>query len=215
MCWNEDVSLNTFLFSFFVLFLILYNNTFTKYKIKEFDNKWMYFFIASVSLIQLIEFFTWKNINNSNYNYIFSVCGILLLFTQPIFSIMTLSNLKLRNILLIAYLLLAIMLFTTYKLHTNKIYIDIGDDGHLRWHFIKLTPTMIMIWLFFLLFSFIYDKKWAGLFFGLILLILAVINYKNNNTVWSMWCWAVNSIMIYYACYLLIYLPFLEKRTIC
>lgn len=36
MCWNENVSLNTFLFSSFVLLLIFYNNTYTQYKIKHF-----------------------------------------------------------------------------------------------------------------------------------------------------------------------------------
>ena len=39
MCWNKDVSLNTFLFSGFVLLLIYYNNTYTKYKVAEFDSK--------------------------------------------------------------------------------------------------------------------------------------------------------------------------------
>lgn len=38
MCWNEHVSLNTFLFSSFVLALIVYNNSYTKYKIQELNN---------------------------------------------------------------------------------------------------------------------------------------------------------------------------------
>ena len=29
MCWNKEVSLNTFLFSSFVFLLILYNNKYT------------------------------------------------------------------------------------------------------------------------------------------------------------------------------------------
>ena len=59
--------------------------------------------------------------------------------------------------------------------------------------------------------------KWlnVGMVFGFIVLVISFINYKNDNTAWSMWCWIVNSIMIYYAFYLLIYLPFLEKSNIC
>ena len=57
MCWNEHVSLNTFLFSSFVLLLIIYNNLFTKYKIQELNNTFVYLFIASFVVMQLIEFF--------------------------------------------------------------------------------------------------------------------------------------------------------------
>jgi hypothetical protein len=38
MCWNKEISLNTFLFSSFVLILIIYNNAYTQYKIKELNN---------------------------------------------------------------------------------------------------------------------------------------------------------------------------------
>ena len=57
MCWNEHVSLNTFLFSSFVLLLIIYNNLFTKYKIQELNNTFVYLFITSFVVMQLIEFF--------------------------------------------------------------------------------------------------------------------------------------------------------------
>ena len=70
MCWNENVSLNTFLFSGFILALIIYNNSFTKYKIQELNNKWVYFFIASFVFMQLIEFFIWRNIDNKFSNII-------------------------------------------------------------------------------------------------------------------------------------------------
>ena len=66
-----------------------------------------------------------------------------------------------------------------------------------------------------ILFSFVYEKKWFGLSFGLITLSITVFNYTKDHTMGSMWCWSVNSIMIYYAGYLLIYLPFLEKMNIC
>lgn len=56
MCWNASVSLNTFLFSSFVLALIIYNNLFTKYKIHELNNIWVYLFLSSFVFMQLIEF---------------------------------------------------------------------------------------------------------------------------------------------------------------
>ena len=71
MCWNKDISLNTFLFSSFILVLIIYNNTYTQYKINELDNIWMYLFFASFIFMQLIEYFIWRNINDPVYNNLF------------------------------------------------------------------------------------------------------------------------------------------------
>ena len=214
MCWNEHVSLNTFLFSSFVLLLIIYNNLFTKYKIQELNNIFVYLFIASIVFMQLIEFFIWKNINNKFYNNMFSIMATLLLILQPITSIMILSNIQLRNKLLFSYLLLAIP-FSIYKFSTKYVHSEISKRGHLRWNFLGANLIISLIWLFFFVFSFVYEKKWFGVIFGMVALIITYINYNNDHSEWSMWCWGVNSVMIYYAIYLLIYLPFLEKSSIC
>jgi len=214
MCWNKDVSLNTFLFSSFVLLLIIYNNSYTKYKIQEVNNKWIYLFFVSFILMQLIEFFIWKNINNKFYNNIFSICAALLLIIQPIASIMILTNIRLRNLLLTLYLLFAVS-YSIYKFYTKHIYSVVSKNGHLIWNFFDIPFIVKIGWFFFFFFSFFYEKIWAGFIFGLITLLISFLNYQNDKTVESMWCWSVNSIMIYYAFYLLIYLPFLEKMVIC
>ena len=216
MCWNEDVSLNTFLFSSFVLLLIIYNNLFTKYKIQDLNNTFIYLFIASFVFIQLIEFFIWKNINNKFYNNMFSIMATVLLLLQPIASIMMIkSNIQFRNILLFLYLLLAIP-FSIYSFSTKHIHSVISKTGHLDWNFFGDTQISWITWLFFFLFSIVYEKRWFGIIFAIGTLIITFINYRSDSAViGSMWCWIVNSIMIYYAFYLLIYLPFLEKSNIC
>lgn len=215
MCWNASVSLNTFLFSTFVLLLIIYNNSFTKYKIHELNNIFIYLFIASFVFMQLIEFFIWRNINNKFYNNVFSIIAALLLIIQPIASIFILSNIQLRNVLLILYSSLAIP-FSIYNFYSTKnIHSVISKRGHLKWNFFHITPIIWLIWLFFFMFVFIYEKIWFGIVFGIIPLVISFINYRNDDTVETMWCWSVNSLMIYYAIYLLIYLPFLEKSSIC
>jgi hypothetical protein len=164
--------------------------------------------------MQLIEFFIWKNIGNKYYNNIFSICATLLLLIQPIISIMLLSNIKVRNLLLSSYLLLAVP-YSIYKFSTNNIHSVITETGHLRWNFFEVNLFTWIVWLFFFLFSFFYNKQWFGPIFGLITLFITFINYKNDHNIGSMWCWGVNSIMIYYAIYLLLYLPFAEKMDIC
>jgi hypothetical protein len=213
MCWNAEVSLNTFLFSSFILALIIYNNLFTQYKIPQLNNIWVYLFLASFIFMQLIEFLIWQNINNIFYNNIFSISAMLLLIIQPIITIMILRNIKLRKLLLCFYLLIAIP-FAIYNFSTKKIHSVKGENGHLRWEFID-TPIILIIWFFFFFFSFFYEKEYFGIIFGMITLVINFINYKSDNTNWSMWCWSVNLIMLYYAVYLLIYLPFLENKSIC
>lgn len=214
MCWNKDVSLNTFLFSSFVLLLIIYNNLFTKYKIEILNNNWVYLSFASVIFMQLIEYFIWKNIKNKFYNNILSIIATCLLFLQPIASIMIISKKYLRNLLLFSYLLLAIPYFT-YQFSINYVYSSISKKGHLQWNFFETTPIIWIIWLFFFNFSLIYEKKTSWFIFSLISLIIVFINYHNDKTTGSVWCWSVNSIMIYYSFYLLIVLPFIEKSKIC
>ena len=214
MCWNANVSLNTFLFSGCVLALIIYNNSFTQYKIQELNNKWVYFLIASFVFMQLIEFFIWKNINNPFYNNMFSICATLLILVQPVASIMIVTNVQLRTLLLISYLLPTIP-YSMYAFSSKPVHSVVSKSGHLNWQFIESSLVGWMFWLFFFLFSIIYEKMWVGLIFAAVTLIISGLNYKNDNSIGSMWCWSVNSCMIYYAIYLLMYLPFLDKRTIC
>ena len=54
MCWNQYISLNTFIFSVFVLLLIAYNNEYTQYKTPFFSNKFVYFFFMSFISMKLI-----------------------------------------------------------------------------------------------------------------------------------------------------------------
>jgi hypothetical protein len=211
MCWNAEVSLNTFLFSSFMLFLIIYNNFYTQYKIIEFKNLWVYVFFASFILMQLIEFFIWKTINNKYYNNIFSIAATLLILLQPVASLMILSNIDLRNGLLVIYFLLVIP-YSIYKFNNQNIHTIISSNKHLHWQFFNPSLIEKIIWLFFLLFSLFYEGLWVGLLFGVITLIVMLYFYHKNNTVGSMWCWIVNSIFMILGCYLLFYLPFLENQ---
>jgi hypothetical protein len=164
--------------------------------------------------MQLIEFFIWKNINNKFYNNIFTVCVLLLLLSQPIASIMIISNIQLRNLLLVLYLSLVIP-FIIYNFSSKHILTAVSGSGHLIWwKYFVIHPVGWFVWFSFLLFSFIYEQKWFGLMFALFSLLIAYLNFTNDDSMGSMWCWGINSIMIYYALYLLIYLPFLEKYNI-
>lgn len=214
MCWNKEVSLNTFLFSSFIFLLILYNNKYTFYKIPEFDRFWLRIFMAIVILIQLVEYFIWTNIDNIFYNKLFTNIALLIIFCQPITTIMNIDNDKIKKILFISYLVLMIPFII---LNYNKnIYSTISQNKHLNWNLInhhenKFTKIIGLAWTFFFLFPLFYQKHQFGFLFGILTLLIISYNYINDYTIESMWCWIVNSIMIYYAVYLLFYLPFIKK----
>lgn len=213
MCWNAEISLNTFLFSSAILILIIYNNTYTQYKVNFFNNIYAYLFLLSFIFMQLVEFFLWKNINNKKINHVLSVLGALLLFLQPAFSLMLISNGKLRNILLLIYVIPAITFFI-YLFVTVYFYTTISQKNHLVWHWGPNNYGYILfaIWLFFLVFSFFYEKQYLYIGFGLVFLILAFVIYNNDGSAKSIWCWSINIIMFILAIELLVYLPLKEGK---
>lgn len=215
MCWNAEVSLNTFIFSSFVLLLIIYNNTYTKYKIKELTVN-AYIFLMSFILMQLLEYFIWRNINNAYYNNIFSLCASFIIVVQPVASLMMLTNETLKTSMIFMYLFLAIP-YSIYQYSINKIYSSVTPMGHLYWSFLGNNRyETIFIWaiyLFFFLFSLFYNGNYAGFIFGITTLSLSIYNYYNDKPIGSMWCWLANSIMIYYAVYLLFYLPYQDIQS--
>ena len=212
MCWNKDISLNTFVFSSFVLLLIMYNNKYTQYKIQELNNIWVYLFFISFILMQIIEYFIWKNINEPFYNKLFTILATLLLLVQPIASTMLITNKIVRSNLLTLYLVLSIP-FSIYRFMTRNIYSSVSPLGHLNWNLLldkksKLDNLIMTLWFIFFLFPLFYQGYRYGFLFGFLTLLFIMYNYSKDGTVGSMWCWIVNSIMVFYASYLLLYLPF-------
>lgn len=212
MCWNKEISLNTFVFSSFVLLLIMYNNKYTQYKIPDLNNIWVYVFFMSFILMQLLEYFIWKNINNPFYNKVFTILATLLLLVQPIASTMLITNKIVRYNLLTLYLILSIP-FAIYRFMTRKIYSSVSPLGHLQWNLLldkkgNLDKILSIIWFIFFLFPLFYQGYTYGFLFGFLTLLFIMYNYSKDGTVGSMWCWIVNSIMVFYASYLLLYLPF-------
>lgn len=211
MCWNADVSLNTFLFSIFVLGIVYYNNHYTKYKIHHFDNEWMYIFLLVSFSMQLIEYFLWKNINNKYYNSIFTTCSFILVFLQPVASLMLLSNYSIRNMLLTLYIIIVVP-YIIYRIYSKKFGTTVSPSGNLIWN-LHINRIIFWFWLFLLLFSFLYQQQWGSVLFAII--TFSIFIYKEQASSGSLWCWFINSVSIYLSVYLLFYLPFNENKRIC
>ena len=169
----------------------------------------------SFILMQLIEYFIWINIKNPLYNSIFTALATLLLIFQPIASTMIISDYTVKKRLLQSYLLFIVLLLI-YRFDIKFLNSSVSNLNHLRWNTafsVKYVSDIIgfIIWLFFFLFPLFYSGNTFALMFGLFTLMLTTYNYYKDDTVGSMWCWIVNMVMIYYAAYLLLYLPFVKR----
>jgi len=196
-----------------VLGLIIYNNAYTQYKIVDINNIWVYLFFISFILMQLIEFFIWRNVNNPIYNKLFTIMATLLLLVQPIATNMLITNKSLQRSMLFLYLICMIP-FAIYRFMTKNINSTVSKMGHLQWNNVlknnKWDRVILIIWLLFFLFPLFYERQIFGFLFGLLTLLVIIYNYYKDDTIGSMWCWVVNSLMLYYAGYLLFYLPFFK-----
>ena len=213
MCWNQYVSINTFIFGIFGLLLIAFNNKYSTYKIKLFNNPYAYLFMLSFIFMQLIEFILWRNLNNVTINKIASIFGVLLLYIQPIASLLLLDNISLRNKLLLIYSI-PTFIFGSYNLLNADIHTTLSPSGHLAWNWTFYNSKVIdffvkIFYLFFLFFSLIYNKYYQSIIV-LILYMIFIFNYGKEGSSGSLWCLSVNTIILYFILQILIIMPYNE-----
>ena len=195
------MSMNTFVFGVFATGFSYFNGV-----IDVFQS----LLLMSICLMQLIEFFIWRNIDNKSKNEFYSNMAIVLLMSQPLFSISTIANKKIKVAAFVIYMAY-IVIFALYKLQNkpNKRNVTtIGRNKHLKWNWISADIYKILIYVVFLIAPLLlWDDKFIGIVVS-ITLILSFVLFAKDGTWGSMWCWTSNIISIY-----LIYLVF--KKEIC
>lgn len=183
MCWNAEVSLNTFLFSTFASLLAYFNG------IISFAN--LIFLMSFVSM-QLIEYFVWKGTVSVE---LLSKLGLILIVFQPIFSILVIENKKYITPILIAYsIFIATVVFFVKPINDLVWKMEKGSNGHLVWHWLNFPLIVMIIWLGFLSIRSAINRDWLGFNFIIITAIVSYILYYKTNTWGSLWCWIANSV---------------------
>lgn len=220
MCWNETISLNTFMFSSLVLIFIWYNNTYTQYKVKEFDHWSVYFFFLSFSSMQLVEYFLWKSIKTKDLvrNKLFSVVGWLLIrVVQPLAVILTLPTkfLTIKTTLLLVYFSILLIISVYKKLYNPVQFItQVNTNNHLRWKWVELAKYEKILYYLYLSLGFVLAIKLPII--TLIIFLILLYSYFNYYMSWgSTWCSLVNSILLFFLIKILFILPYKEYTKLC
>ena len=147
-------------------------------------------------------------------------------------SLLIINNKSIRNNLLIGYSFVLVIFFIALLFIQKSIKSYKDKENHLVWYSNIEYPFFIIndvCYAFFLSIGLIIERKWAIFIIGFLSFFIVMCKYLKNmkniknlsiieklnnfhNSSGSVWCWAVNLIMLYYLSYLLIYLPFIQNN---
>jgi len=180
MCWSASVSLNTFLFSLFGASFAYFNGIIGGFS--------FLYFISFIS-IQLMEYFTWKNINDKKTIRLLSQIGLFLIFIQIPFYIYAQKTFPYKSSLLAVYLLFVTGIVSYFNIDFSM---SKAANGHLAWNWLDFPPFILFLWISFILGLCFYEKRYSAFLFYVIIIGGIYYTYNKSNTWGSLWCWISN-----------------------
>lgn len=189
MCWNAEVSLQSFLIGITAAFVGYQNGLSFPITL----------FCLTIVLMQLIEYFVWSSEGNERANFRYSVLASLLLWLQPIASIYTLPS-KWFPTALGSYISLSFLGSLFNRKPLEETYrMEKAENGHLEWKWLDKsweTAISLLVYFVFLLGPLIIRKEWTLLTLAITTLAGSLYSFYEANTWGSMWCWFVNYLVV-------------------
>ena len=183
MCWNADVSMKSFIIGLSAIVAGAAAGISTP----------LLLFYSTIVCMQLVEYVVWKNINDKNVIFNASIAAIFLLWLQPIFAMLTMTNYKMISIIAYCIIGLLYQLYDKWDLRQLKMYP--GKDGHLVWKWLEETHSLWIYFIFLLTpVFFMVSKEMIALI--LLTLFASLYGYYTANTWGSMWCWLTNGLVV-------------------
>lgn len=147
-------------------------------------------FIQSWLSMQLIEYFIWSK---KFSNRLLSQIAFLLVASQPIIGILSISNHTfIKYIALVGYLLFVIVTMLIKPWSKIDFTSVKGPNGHLSWKWLDYSISLLLIWFMFLSIKFVVMGEWFILSLLTISLAITYALYHNSLTWGSLWCWFAN-----------------------
>jgi hypothetical protein len=191
MCWNAEVSIQSFGIGLLGIFLAAMTGTSVPTII----------FYTTIVFMQLIEYIVWTYGSDPEINFYASLGGAGLLMLQPIASILTVAHVPMRSMLLIAYVILGVIthvmdqdgrsLRERYRIEAGPS----GDAPHLIWKWLLPIPwKSLLVYFIFLIGPLLITKQFD--LTVLVFLTLGFSIYSFGKGWGSMWCWIVNGMVV-------------------
>jgi hypothetical protein len=177
------------------------------------NDRWVAIVFISTGLMQLLEYFMWKDQSCGVMNHLATILALLLLLIQPIavllgayyFGDLIFDKNKLAPIIWIYGIIIGIFGINWINYASKKRLCSRPNGIHLDWDFSKWIniPVMKIFWVLYYLvvILFFMSHRWyLGAIVGLLLIgtLLFSVFYVKNTSWKSWWCFVVNIIPIIY-----------------
>ena len=200
MCWSAEVSLNTFILGLISFCIVVSFNRFPMINA---------FIVLSITLMQLYEYFVWKNIHDKKIIHNLSFFGPLVILLQVLLINYAFLKNNERNISILLIIIIAIICMI-YNYKNNKFDMEVGENKHLIWYWADLPAILLLFICFFYLYPLATKANILPFIYGLITLLISFYYYYKYKTWGTMWCYFSNLIWIVLIIKTL-YLYFIDK----
>jgi hypothetical protein len=200
MCYSKDLSLASLSFGIFASLILIYFGN----KQSSSTNKTIGYFFLFVTLMQLVEYFLWIDMDCTNgFNKFGSLIGPILNHLQPIVLLIIAtiflepSNLISPNIIIpsnILYLIYICYQYIKYISNSSNLCIKKNDCAHLDWTWKKDFNYIFYFAISFINIANFYTNTNLMVSFGLSYLLLLISIFNFNKNVGEFWCLMVTGI---------------------
>lgn len=205
MCYSATTSFLTFTIMAISTIYLIYRN----YP----NDRWVAIVFISAGIMQLLEYFMWKDQSCGKTNHIATMLALLLLLIQPIailigayyFGDLVFDSKKLAPIIWIYGIIIGIFAINWINYASKKRLCSRPNGIHLDWDFSNwaYSPIMKIFWFMYYLVVLVFfmSRPWyLGAIVGILLIgtLLFSVFYVKNTSWKSWWCWIINIIPIIY-----------------
>lgn len=208
MCYSKELSLTSLMFGVFASLVLIYYGS----KENSATNKTIGIFFLFVSLMQLVEYFLWIDIEcKTGYNQLGATIGPLLNHLQPVVLLAVASHyLESTNViqnsvlipLNIIYLIYVYRKYIKYVSNKDNLCVKTNQcngetktcDEHLDWTWKKDFNYIFYFIINFINIANFYNNTNLVVSFGLSYLLLLVSIFKFQKNIGEFWCLMVTGI---------------------
>lgn len=200
MCYSADLSLASLSFGIFASLMLI--NFGSKQSIQT--NKAIGYFFLFVSLMQLVEYFLWIDIDCVNgFNKAGSLLGPILNHLQPVVLLIIASTLLEPNNLIspsivipanILYLIYCGYQYVKYVSDESNFCVKTNDREHLDWTWKKNFNYLFYFAISFINIANFYTNTNLMVSFGISYILLIVSIFGFNKNVGEFWCLMVTGV---------------------